>query len=73
MRAGAVAVGSSLGGDLVRIGVDYLRGNEVGGADVGAALHNAGFSLAWTLLPGRFIFMPLDNLIKDAGCKCDLS
>ncbi len=58
MRAGVVAVGSSIGGDIVRYGVDYLRGNQVGGAEVGAALRNAGFSLAWSLAPGRFIFMP---------------
>ena len=71
IKYGVIPVASSLGNDLVKYGVDsgvnYLQGNEVGGFDVGAALHNAGFSLAWSNIPGKLLFERLERFIMGAG------
>ena len=68
-----ISVSSSLAGDIVKYGVDagidHIQGNEVADPNLAGSLHNAGFDLVWGLLPGKFIFQPLENVLKRSGGK----
>ena len=71
-----IPVAASLAGDVTKYGVDagidYIQGNEVDSFDVAGSLHNAGFGLVWSNLPGRFLFEPLEMIVKKSGGKFEI-
>lgn len=71
VKAVILPIAGALTGDIVKYGVDagidYVQGNEIGEFDVAGSLHNAAFDLAWSNVPGKFIFERFGELLKRSG------
>ena len=60
------AFAAPVAAEVVKYGVSTLLGEDTNLAD---SLHDAGYGLAWNLLPGKFIFEPFEMILKNAGSK----
>ena len=71
VKAVVLPIAASLTGDVLKYGVDagidYVQGNEVGEFDIAGSLHNAAFDLAWSNVPGKYIFERFGELLKRSG------
>ena len=60
------ALAAPVAAEVVKYGVSALLGEDTNLAD---SLHDAGYGLAWNLLPGKLVFEPFEMIIKNAGSK----
>ena len=60
------ALAAPVAAEVVKNVVSTLLGEDTNLAN---SLHDAGYGLAWNLIPGKFIFEPLETILKTDGSK----